>query len=198
MHYVLYRGTAHCRTENIVTAQSPQARFKKIKTLHSIGSDNSCLYKIILLEHHLLHGATSPSGPGPPHYRRFTITFRHNAIGRTPLDKWSARRGELWQHTTITIDIHAPGGIRTCNPRERAAADPRLRPRGSASIIYKWQKKVFIIEFACNTYLMLLYQLQTFRKTPSSRMLASPCSRLGKHQRFRRICHYIFFLRPWR
>ena len=27
-------------------------------------------------------------------------------------------------------DIHASGGIRTRNPRKRAAADPRLRPRG--------------------------------------------------------------------
>jgi len=27
-------------------------------------------------------------------------------------------------------DIHAPGGIRTHNPSKRAAADPRLRPRG--------------------------------------------------------------------
>ena len=27
-------------------------------------------------------------------------------------------------------NIHAPGGIRTHNPSKRAAADPRLRPRG--------------------------------------------------------------------
>ena len=26
--------------------------------------------------------------------------------------------------------IHAPGGIRTCNPSKRATAGPRLRPRG--------------------------------------------------------------------
>jgi len=35
-----------------------------------------------------------------------------------------------WQHTTLTTDIHAPGGIRTRNPSKRAAADPRLRARG--------------------------------------------------------------------
>ena len=29
----------------------------------------------------------SPSGPGPPHYRSFTITLRHTTIGRTPLDE---------------------------------------------------------------------------------------------------------------
>jgi len=27
-------------------------------------------------------------------------------------------------------DIHSPVGIRTCNPKKRAAADPRLRPHG--------------------------------------------------------------------
>ena len=35
-----------------------------------------------------------------------------------------------WQLTTFTTDIHAPGGIRTQNPSNRAAADLRLRPRG--------------------------------------------------------------------
>jgi len=35
-----------------------------------------------------------------------------------------------WQHTTLTTDIHAPGGIRTHNPSRRAAADLRLRPSG--------------------------------------------------------------------
>jgi hypothetical protein len=33
----------------------------------------------------LLHDATAPIGPGLPHYRGFTITFRHKAVGRTPL-----------------------------------------------------------------------------------------------------------------
>jgi hypothetical protein len=33
------------------------------------------------------HGATAPSGPGPPHYRGFTITLRHITLGRTPLDE---------------------------------------------------------------------------------------------------------------
>jgi len=41
------------------------------------------------------HGATAPSGPWPPHCRRFTVTLRHTTLGRTPLDEWSARRREL-------------------------------------------------------------------------------------------------------
>jgi len=34
-----------------------------------------------------------------------------------------------WQHTTLTTNIHAPGGIRTHSRSKREAADPRLRAR---------------------------------------------------------------------
>ena len=59
-------------------------------------------------------------------------TQRRTTVDRTPLDKWSARRRDLYltTHTTLTINIHAPGGIRTHNLNRRAAADLRLRPRG--------------------------------------------------------------------
>ena len=61
-----------------------------------------------------------------------THTKRHITVGRTPLDEWSARtETSTRQHTTLTADIHAPGGIRTHNLSRRAAADLRLRPRGS-------------------------------------------------------------------
>jgi hypothetical protein len=40
------------------------------------------------------------------------------------------------QHSQET-DIHAAGGIRTHNPSQRAAADPRLRPLGH------WDRQVF-------------------------------------------------------
>jgi len=36
----------------------------------------------------LYHGATASSGPGPLHYRGFTIILRHTTIGRISLDKW--------------------------------------------------------------------------------------------------------------
>jgi hypothetical protein len=39
-------------------------------------------------------GAPALTGPGPLHYRDFTITFRHTTLGRTPLDEWSAWRGD--------------------------------------------------------------------------------------------------------
>ena len=53
----------------------------------------------------------------------------HTIVGRTPLDEGSARGRELYL-TTLTTDIHAPGGIRTRNSSKRSAADPRLRPLG--------------------------------------------------------------------
>jgi hypothetical protein len=57
----------------------------------------------------------------------------HNIVSRTPGDDRSPRRRDLYltntQHSQQT-NIHAPGGIRTCNPSRRAAVDPRLRPLG--------------------------------------------------------------------
>jgi hypothetical protein len=52
--------------------------------------------------HFFFHGATAPSGPGPPHYRGFTITFRHTTLGMTPLDEGSARRRDLYLTTHNT------------------------------------------------------------------------------------------------
>jgi len=78
------------------------------------------------------HGATATSGPGPPHYRGFTITLRHTTLGRTTLDERSARRRDLNLTTDNTHKRQAScsHGIRTRNPRKRVAVDPRLRPRG--------------------------------------------------------------------
>jgi hypothetical protein len=44
-------------------------------------------------------GATAPSGPGPPHYRGFTMTLRHTTLGRTPLDEWSAQLRDIYLTT---------------------------------------------------------------------------------------------------
>jgi hypothetical protein len=40
-------------------------------------------------------GITATSGPRHPHYRGFTITLRHTAHGRTPLEEWSGSSKEL-------------------------------------------------------------------------------------------------------
>ena len=42
------------------------------------------------------HDETAPSGRWPPHYRSFTITFRHTTFGATPLDVRSARGRDLF------------------------------------------------------------------------------------------------------
>jgi len=79
-----------------------------------------------------LRSATSPSGPGPPHYRGFTITLKYVTFGRTPLDECSARHRDLYLTTHNThkgIDICAWSRIRTRNPSKWAAAALRLRPR---------------------------------------------------------------------
>ena len=44
----------------------------------------------------------APSGAGPPHYGGFTITLRHNTLGRTPLHEWSAQRTNLYLTTHNT------------------------------------------------------------------------------------------------
>jgi len=58
--------------------------YKNLKHDVLLTNSESLLYKIPPP-----HGATAPSGPGPPHYRFFTFTFRHNILGRTPLAEWS-------------------------------------------------------------------------------------------------------------
>jgi hypothetical protein len=106
------------------------------------------------------NGATAASGPRPPHYRGFTIILRHTPLGRTPPDEWSARRRNLYLTTHNThkeTDIHAPGGIRTHNPRKQAAADPSLRTRGRAGINLK---TLWVMELAA-----WHYQISNLRKS---------------------------------
>jgi len=88
----------------------------------------------------------SPSGPGPPEYRGFTIT-----LSRTPLVGWSARSRDMCLTThnshTRQTDIQAPGGIRTRNPGRRATADPRLRPCS------QWDRRYYIYIYRIYIYL---------------------------------------------
>jgi len=65
-----------------------------------------------------------PRGSGPPHCRGCEITPRHTAVGRTPLDEWSAPSQKLLPDNTQ----HSQE-IRTRSPCQWAVADPRLRPR---------------------------------------------------------------------
>jgi hypothetical protein len=62
---------------------------------------------------------TPPCGPGPLHYRGFTITFRHTTFCMTPLDEWSALRRECYLTTHNTHTRHTsmpPTGITPAIP----------------------------------------------------------------------------------
>jgi len=76
-----------------------------------------------------LHSAIVPSGARPPHYRGFTIT-----LGRTSLVAWPALRRDLYltMHNTHKRQTFVPPcRIRTRNPSNKGAANPRLKPRGN-------------------------------------------------------------------
>jgi hypothetical protein len=79
------------------------------------------------------YGTTASSGPGSPHCRGLTTTFRHTTLSRTPLDERSARHRDLY---LTTHNIHKretamrPATFEPLIPAKRAAADARLRPRG--------------------------------------------------------------------
>jgi hypothetical protein len=62
---------------------------------------------LLIAGYFFYHGATVPSGPRLPHYRRFMIILRHTTIGKTPLDEWSARHRDLHLTTHNTRDKHS-------------------------------------------------------------------------------------------
>ena len=76
------------------------------------------------------HGATATVGQG-----LFIIedSLSHSDTSQSAGLLWTSdqpyAQTSTWQHTTLTRDIHAPGGIRNHKPSKLAAADPRLRPR---------------------------------------------------------------------
>ena len=81
----------------------------------------------------LFYGMKASIGPGLPYYRVFTITLIRITVARTPPDKWSARRRDLYltTHNTHTGQTSIPTGrFRTRNPSKLVAAEQRLRPRG--------------------------------------------------------------------
>jgi hypothetical protein len=85
-------------------------------------------------------GAAAQRGPWPPHSWGFLIT--HNDASHTVGLLWTSDRlvaeTSTWQHTTLTTNIHAPGGIRNHDLSWRAAADLRLRPRGYSERHRPW------------------------------------------------------------
>ena len=69
-----WRCIRHCTTSNTFVSDTKVYRTKT--TEHPLLAD----FKILFF-----HGVTAPRGPGLPHGRRFTITFRRIALGTTSL-----------------------------------------------------------------------------------------------------------------
>jgi hypothetical protein len=75
------------------------------------------------------YGSKALVGLGLLHDLPRSRKINNTTLGRTPLDEWSDRRRDLWQHATVTRDR------RTCprrysNPQlQRAAICPRLTSR---------------------------------------------------------------------
>jgi hypothetical protein len=70
-----------------------------------------------------------PVGPGPPHYRGFTITLRQTTIGRTPLEGWSPQSRYLCltthkhsQQTSTPLAVFEPA-IPTSERRQTHVSD---------------------------------------------------------------------------
>ena len=87
-------------------------------------------------------GAAAQRGPWPPHSWGSCIT--HNdapqSVGRV-IRSTHRPLPDNTQHSQQT-DIHAAGGIRTCNPSERTAAELRLRPCGHWDRQLSWKLTV--------------------------------------------------------
>ena len=99
---------------------------------------------------------TPPVGQGPPHSRGFWITHNETpqSVGLLWMSDQPVAQTSTWQHTTLTTDRHAPGGIRTLNLSRRAVADRRLRPRGHWDRLVRSSQLVQRYHFPC-TYIYL-------------------------------------------
>jgi hypothetical protein len=71
----------------------------------------------------------SPSGSRPPDCRDFETTLRHTKLGRTPMDEWSARRGDLYltAHSKHNRFPCSRLGTSGCRPKSFTPRCPRDR-----------------------------------------------------------------------
>jgi hypothetical protein len=107
-----------------------------------------------------LHGTTAPRGPRPTHYQGFTFTLRHTTVGRTPLDKWSARRKDLCltlHNTHNRQTFMSPARFEPVIPaikRKQTSTLDRARPLGSAEYAIRnisWKLNGLKLHAACES-----------------------------------------------
>jgi hypothetical protein len=94
----------------------------------------------LFIQFFFVFGATAPSGTAPPHSRSFYITHNDasHSVGLLWTNDQPIAKTSTGQHTTLTTNIHPPGGIQTPSLSRRAAVDLRLRPRGH------WDRHLFV------------------------------------------------------
>jgi len=101
----------------------------------------------------VFYSTTAPRGPGPPHYRNFTITLETYERGAELLcmnDQLDARTS-TWQHLTTPTRDRQPFLRRDSNPQSQQAKDhgstPRSeRPLGSAKYLLTECKSTFYVD----------------------------------------------------
>jgi len=79
------------------------------------------------------HGATAHSGPGPPHYRGFTFTFKQNILVRTPLEEWSACHREIFLTKHNTRERERERESHQCRRRNSNPQIQQVSDRGPTS-----------------------------------------------------------------
>jgi len=119
---------------------------------------------LVVLRSSCLFLAPQPQWAMASSFTRFLEhTQRRTTLARTPVDKWSDRRRDLYLTTDNTY-IHAPGRNRTHNLSRRVAADLRLRPCGHWDQLRRlW----ILVIWNQASFLPKLISKSTFDKLPS-------------------------------
>ena len=112
-----HRSILHILTKKRVSYKSVAMFLIDLHIKFHISRYKQWILNVVII-YFFYHGATAPSRPRPPHCRGFTITLRHTTFGRTPLDKWSGRRRNLY------LTTHNTHNRRTSMPQ--AAFEPAL------------------------------------------------------------------------
>jgi len=110
------------------------------------------MYLFVSSKRILFHDPTAPhpSGSRPPHYRGFKITLRNTTVGRTPLDKWSAPRRDLYltKHNTHNRQISmTPVGWEPTFPVIERPQTHALDVAASKGKYYRYWEKQALHEF---------------------------------------------------
>jgi hypothetical protein len=82
------------------------------------------------------HDATAPSGPGSPLCQAFT-TLRITTLGRTPLDKWSALRRDLYLTTHNIHKRQTSKPLAGFKPTIPASEQPQTHNLGMCELAFR-------------------------------------------------------------